>query len=114
MTVDAYVSDKQGKPVADLKLERTLRPSSAGDNKPQTIGEQFRLIQVDGNPKAGEPPASPIRDRDDEVREAARDDDAGVRRSFSTITTCGFDSSLAVPQAVDQQFIQNEMRPNST
>src|SRR5678815_3676308 len=70
VTVDAYVSDSKGQPVTDLKQTDF---EITEDNKPQKI-EQFRFIKVDGNPRPGEPPPQQIKNRDDEEREAARDD----------------------------------------
>src|SRR5438128_10231440 len=70
VTVDAYVSDSKGQPATDLKQSDF---EVTEDNKPQKI-EAFRFIKVDGNPKPGEPPPQEIRNRDDEEREAARDD----------------------------------------
>ena len=70
VTVDAYVSDSKGQPATDLKQSDF---EVLEDNKPQKI-EAFRFIKVDGNPKPGEPPPREIRNRDDEEREAARDD----------------------------------------
>src|SRR5678815_1740666 len=68
VTVDAYVTDSKGQPIADLKQSDF---EIFEDNKPQKI-EQFRFIKVDGNPKPGDPPPQEIRNRDDEEREAAR------------------------------------------
>src|SRR4026207_1408899 len=74
VTVDAYVSDSKGQPITDLKQSDF---EILEDNKPQKI-EQFRFIKVDGNPKPGAPPPQEIRNRDDEEREAARDDTRGL------------------------------------
>ena len=70
VTVDAYVTDSKGNAVTDLTQSDF---EVFEDDKPQAI-EQFRLVKVDGNPRPGDPPPSPIRNRDDEEREAARDD----------------------------------------
>jgi VWFA-related protein len=68
--VDAIVTDRKGQPVFDLKQTDF---DVLEDGKPQTI-DSFRLIRVDGNPKAGDPAPRAIRSRDDEETEAARDD----------------------------------------
>ena len=68
--VDVIVSDKKQQPVTTLTQDDF---EVLEDGKPQKI-EQFRLVQVDGRPKAGDPPPREIRNRDDEEREAARDD----------------------------------------
>jgi VWFA-related protein len=68
--VDAIVTDRKGQPVFDLKQSDF---EILEDGKPQTV-DSFRLIRVDGNPKPGDPPPRPIRSRDDEETEAARDD----------------------------------------
>src|SRR4051812_24349164 len=68
--VDAIVTDKRGQPVFDLKQADF---EVLEDGKPQTV-DSFKLIRVDGNPKPGDPPPRPLRTRDDEETEAARDD----------------------------------------
>ncbi len=69
MRVDVIVTEN-GQPVTNLTAaDFDVRE----DGRPQAI-EQFRLIKVDGTPRPGDPPPSPIRNRDDEEREAARDD----------------------------------------
>src|SRR5882762_1578469 len=105
VTVDAYVSDSKGQPATDLKQSDF---EIFEDNKPQKV-EQFRFIKVDGNPKPGEPPASEIRNRDDEEREAARDD-TRVFVIFLDDYHTRLGSSLAVRQPLSE-FIQNQMRP---
>src|SRR5258705_6329513 len=105
VTVDAYVSDSKGQPATDLKQSDF---EVLEDNKPQKI-EQFRFIKVDGNPKPGEPPPQEIRNRDDEEREAARDD-TRVFVIFLDDYHTRLGSSLAVRQPLSE-FIQNQMRP---
>jgi VWFA-related protein len=68
--VDVIVSDKDGKPVTDLKQDDV---EVFEDGKPQSI-ELFKLVNTDGNPGPGAEPARPIRSRYDEEAEAARDD----------------------------------------
>ena len=105
VTVDTYVSDNKGQPVTDLKQSDFQLTE---DNKPQTI-EQFRLIRVDGNPKPGDPPLQEIRNRDDEEREAARDD-TRVFVIFLDDYHTRLGSSLAVRNPLSE-FIQNQMKP---
>ena len=105
VTVDAYVSDGKGQPATDLKQSDF---EVLEDNKPQKI-EQFRFIKVDGNPKPGEPPPQEIRNRDDEEREAARDD-TRVFVVFLDDYHTRLGSSLAVRQPLSE-FIQNQLRP---
>jgi len=105
VTVDAYVSDSKGQPITDLKQSDF---EILEDNKPQKI-EQFRFIKVDGNPKPGEPPPQEIRNRDDEEREAARDD-TRVFVIFLDDYHTRLGSSLAVKQPLSE-FIQNQLRP---
>jgi VWFA-related protein len=105
VTVDAYVSDSKGQPATDLKQSDF---DVFEDNKPQKI-EAFRFIKVDGNPKPGEPPPQEIRNRDDEEREAARDD-TRVFVIFLDDYHTRLGSSLAVRQPLTQ-FIENQLRP---
>jgi len=105
VTVDAYVSDSKGQPATDLKQSDF---DILEDNKPQKI-EQFRFIKVDGNPKPGEPPPQEIRNRDDEEREARRDD-TRVFVIFLDDYHTRLGSSLAVRQPLSE-FIQNQLRP---
>ena len=105
VTVDAYVSDSKGLPATDLKQSDF---EVLEDNKPQKI-EAFRFIKEDGNPKPGEPPPQEIRNRDDEEREAARDD-TRVFVIFLDDYHTRLGSSLAVRQPLTQ-FIENQLRP---
>jgi VWFA-related protein len=105
VTVDAYVSDSKGQPITDLKQSDF---EILEDNKPQKI-EQFRFIKVDGNPKPGEPPPQQIKNRDDEEREAARDD-TRVFVIFLDDYHTRLGSSLAVRQPLSE-FIANQLRP---
>jgi len=105
VTVDAYVSDSKGQPITDLKQSDF---EILEDNKPQKI-EQFRFIKVDGNPKPGEPPPQQIKNRDDEEREAARDD-TRVFVIFLDDYHTRLGSSLAVRQPLSE-WAQNNLRP---
>ena len=68
--VDVIVTRQEGQPVTDLKQADF---EVLEDGKPQTI-EQFRLVSVDGNPSPVSRRRAQIRNRDDERREAARED----------------------------------------
>ncbi len=68
--VDAIVSDRQGRPVADLRPEDF---EVLEDGKPQSI-ETFKLIRVDGNPPPGEAAPREINSIYAEESEARRDD----------------------------------------
>src|SRR5712691_1706064 len=69
--VDVIVTDKSGKPVADLKQSDF---QVTEDNKPQAV-ETFKLIKLDGGAVPGaDGPPQPIRSDSDEELEAARDD----------------------------------------
>ena len=67
--VDAFVTDKKGQPVTDLK-ETDFEILE--DGKPQTV-DQFKTIRIDGTPITNEP-VTQIRNADDEEREAQRED----------------------------------------
>jgi VWFA-related protein len=103
--VDAIVSDRDGKPVADLKQADF---EVLEDGKPQTI-ETFRFVSVSGNAQPGEIPKA-IRSDYDEESEAARDDvrlftlfldDYHVRRG----------SALSVRKAL-VDFMQKDVGPS--
>ncbi|HTV00092.1 MAG TPA: VWA domain-containing protein [Luteitalea sp.] len=68
--VDAIVTDKQGRPVADLKPEDF---DISEDGQPQKV-ETFKLIRVDGNPPPGEASPREINSTYAEESEARRDD----------------------------------------
>src|SRR5689334_2223938 len=69
--VDVIVSDKNGASVGDLKQSDF---EVLEDGKPQTV-ENFKFIKLDGGTvPTEEGPPRPIRNDDDEEREAARDD----------------------------------------
>ena len=67
--VDVIVTEK-GEPVTNL-TEADFEMQE--DGKPVKV-VQFRLVRVDGRPRAGDPPPRQIRSRDDEEAEAQRDD----------------------------------------
>jgi VWFA-related protein len=103
--VDVIVSDRDGKPVADLTQADF---DVTEDGKPQTI-ETFKLVTVDGIPKPGDPDPKPIRSEYDEESEAAREDvrlyaifldDYHVRRG----------SAMAVRPAL-AAFVQKQLAP---
>jgi VWFA-related protein len=103
--VDVIVSDRKAQPVTNL-TEADFEVLE--DGKPVKI-EQFKLVKVDGNPVPGGPAPKPIRNREDEELEAARDDvrifvffmdDYHVRRA----------NSMSVRPTL-QRFIQQQLRP---
>lgn len=86
--VDVIVSDRQGRPVADLSKGDF---EILEDNKPQVV-QTFKLVTLDGNPRPGEDAPRAIRSDFDEETEAQREDvrifvfvldDYHVRRSTS-------------------------------
>src|SRR5688572_10032877 len=104
--VDVIVTDRKDAPITDLRREDF---EVLEDGKPQPI-EQFRLVKVDGNPKAGDPLPRQIRSRDDELMEASRDDvrifaivldDYHVRKT----------TAMSVREPLTQ-FIRTQLRPN--
>lgn len=68
--VDVIVSDKQGRPVADLTKDDF---EVLEDNKPQVV-QTFKLVTLDGNPKPGDDAPRAIRSDLDEETEAQRED----------------------------------------
>ena len=105
--VDVIVTDGKDNPVTDLK-ESDFEVLE--DNQLQAI-DQFRLIKVEGTyiPKPGDPPPRELRNRDDEVAEAAKDDvrvfaflldDYHVRRA----------NSISIREPLTR-FIQTQVRP---
>jgi VWFA-related protein len=68
--VDIIATDRQGRPVTDLKPEEL---EVFEDGKLQTI-DSFKLIEVTGHPQPGEAAPRPIRTDYDEESEAARED----------------------------------------
>jgi VWFA-related protein len=103
--VDIIVTDRDGRPVLDLKPEEF---SIAEDGKPQKI-ETFTVVKIDEASQLEAPPANEIRSTFEEEREAARPDvrlfiilldDYHVRR--------GNDMVVRKP-LID--FIQNQLAP---
>jgi VWFA-related protein len=68
--VDVIVTDKQGKPVHDLRQEDF---EVTEDGKPQAI-QTFKLVNIGESTVAGGEPPREIRDVSDEQAEAARED----------------------------------------
>ncbi len=103
--VDVIVTD-DGEPVTDLtQADFELLE----DGQPVSI-EQFRLIRVDGTPRPGDPPPRPIRSRDDEVSEAARDDTRVI-----AIFLDDYHTRLANGMSVKRElaeFLQTQLRPS--
>ncbi len=68
--VDVIVTDDEGRPVTDLSADDF---EVLEDGATQSV-EQFRLVEVDGNPAPGAEAPRRIRTRADEELEAGRDD----------------------------------------
>lgn len=101
--IDVIVT-AQGRPVTDLtEADFEVRE----DGRLQAV-EQFRLIRVDGDSRA-EAAARPIRGRDDEEREAARDD-VRVIVFFLDDYHTRMQSAVSV-KAQLTEFIQTQLRP---
>ncbi len=103
--VDVIATGRDGRPVDDM-TQADFEVTE--DGKPQRI-ETFKLIQVDGIPKPGDPEPRAIRSEYDEESEAAREDvrlyaifldDYHVRRS----------SAMGVKPALSA-FIQKQLAP---
>jgi VWFA-related protein len=70
VTVDVIVTDKQGRPVTDLKpADFEIQEN----RKPQTV-DSFKLIQIDDTQDVDPARNREIRSLEDQAREAARDD----------------------------------------
>src|SRR6476660_2050995 len=105
VSVDVIVTDKDGKPVMDLSQDDF---AVAEDGKPQKV-ETFQIIKLDALETMESGPPRPIRDDNDEEREAARPDvrlfvilldDYHVQR--------GNDLSVKKPLI---EFVQNQLAP---
>src|SRR5262245_13022231 len=105
VSVDVIVTDKDGKPVMDLSQDDF---AVAEDGKAQKV-ETFQIIKLDALETMESGPPRPIRDDNDEEREAARPDvrlfvilldDYHVQR--------GNDLSVKKPLI---EFIQNSLAP---
>ncbi|HET9831950.1 MAG TPA: VWA domain-containing protein [Vicinamibacterales bacterium] len=105
--VDVIVSDKNGANIADLKQTDF---EVLEDGKPQTV-ENFKFIKLDGGsiPTEDGPPR-PIRNDDDEEREAARDD-VRLFAIFLDDYHVRKENSLRVRQPI-QQFVQTQLGPS--
>ncbi|MEQ1759477.1 MAG: VWA domain-containing protein [Vicinamibacterales bacterium] len=102
--VDVIVT-ANGQPVTDLtEADFDLRE----DGQPQKL-EQFRLVKIDGTPRPDDPAPRPIRNRDDEEREAARDD-VRVIVFFLDDYHTRLGTSLSVRQQL-VEFIRTQVRP---
>jgi len=105
VSVDVIVTDKDGKPVMDLTQDDF---AVAEDGKPQKV-DTFQIIKLDALETMESGPPRPIRDDNDEEREAARPDvrlfvllldDYHVQR--------GNDLSVKKPLI---EFVQNQLAP---
>lgn len=105
VSVDAIITDRQGKPVADLTQDDF---EVFEDGQPQAI-ETFKLIRVDGNPAPDEGAPRPITSTYAEEAEARRDD---VR--LFVIFFDDYHVRLGASMRVKQdmiQFIQTQVGP---
>ena len=103
--VDVIVTE-DGEPVTDLtQADFELLE----DGRPVSI-EQFRLIRVDGTPRPGDPPPRPIRSRDDEVTEAARDDTRVIAIFLDDYHT-RLPNGMSVKRQL-AEFLQTQLRPS--
>jgi VWFA-related protein len=103
--VDVIVTDRKQQPVTDLRQEDF---EVEEDGKAQAI-EQFRLIKVDGAPPPPGEIARSIRSRDDEEREAARDD-VRVYVFFLDDYHTRLENSMSVREPLTK-FIETQLRP---
>jgi VWFA-related protein len=104
--VDAFVTDRGGRAVTDLKQADF---EVTEDGKPQKI-EQFEVIKIDG-PRPGDQfeQVSRLRTPDDEEREAARDD---VRVFVIFLDEYHVrDRNAPAARAALTRFIENDLRP---
>src|SRR5215467_85078 len=105
--VDVIVSDKNGANVADLKQTDF---EVLEDGKPQTV-ENFKFIKLDGGTIPNEDgPPRPIRNDDDEEREAARDD-VRLFAIFLDDYHVRKENSIRVRQPIEQ-FVQTQLGPS--
>jgi VWFA-related protein len=105
--VDVIVSDKNGANVADLKQSDF---EVLEDGKPQPV-ENFKFIKLDGGRIPGDDgPPRPIRNDDDEEREAARDD-VRLFAIFLDDYHVRKENSIRVRQPI-QQFLQTQLGPS--
>jgi VWFA-related protein len=102
--VDAIVTDRQGKPIADLG-ESDFEVFENGT--PQTI-ETFRFVQSDGSTPVDS--TGPIRSRADEER-AAADENARIFVFFLDDYHVRLGNSMAIRRPL-AEFIQNSIGPN--
>jgi VWFA-related protein len=103
--VDVIVSDRQGNPVTDLKLEDFQIEE---DGKPQKA-ETFRLIKIDSTTQPGYTQRT-IRSRNDEDT-AAADENSRIFMFFLDDYHVMRDSSMSMKKPVTE-FIANELGPS--
>lgn len=102
--VDVIVTE-DGEPVTDLTQADF---EVLEDGQPVGI-EQFRLIRVDGTPRPGDPPPRPIRSRDDEITEAARDDTRVIAIFLDDYHT-RMSNGMSVKRQL-AEFLETQLRP---
>lgn len=103
--VDVIVTDKQGNPVNDLKLEDFQIEEDGKPQKPET----FRLVRVDTTTQPAYTSRS-IRTRNDEEI-AAADENSRIFMFFLDDYHVMRDSSMAMKKPV-MDFIANQLAPN--
>lgn len=103
--VDIIVTDKQGNPVTDLKLEDFQIEEDGKPQKPET----FRLVKIDADVQPGYTQRS-IRTRNDEET-AAQDENSRIFAFFLDDYHVLRESSMALKKPV-VDFIANQLAPN--
>jgi VWFA-related protein len=103
--VDVIVSDRQGNPVTDLKMEDFQIEE---DGKPQKA-ETFRLVKIDATTQPGYTQRT-IRTRNDEET-AAADENSRIFMFFLDDYHVMRDSSMSMRKPV-MDFIANQLAPN--
>jgi len=103
--VDVIVTDRNGNPAIDLTAaDFEVRE----DGAVQTI-EQFRLLRVDPVQRATDEPLRPIRNEDDLVREASRDDVRLFVIFFDDYHTREINALVVKKPLID--FVQRQVGP---
>ncbi len=103
--VDVIVTDKNGDPVTDLKMEDF---DVFEDGDLQAV-ESFKLVRVTGAPPPGEGPAREIRSDYDQELEAQRED-ARIFVFFLDDYHVRLGASMALRESL-ARFVQNELGP---
>ena len=104
--VDVTATDRRGTPITDLTRDDF---EILENGTPQAI-EQFRLVDVDGNPGAGDPAPRIIRSADDEALEASRDDVRIFAILLADYQVCWERQDLV--REVLARFVRTRLGPN--